>query len=325
MADFSLRDAWWLQPKGPDNPLPALQLGVQMSQYKSSMLLKEKDLANDIARTELMRQELAAKMQIQTRLTEGNTAIASAIAGVTDWTDDEQLSSVWETGAQYPNVVGGKAWLGAQHMYESARTAKRLGEESKSRIEARTDRSELNALIEERRALLADSTIDLNDARIRDLDSDIGFAERRAKIQEGNLELRREELSQKGQRLSIRSQRMYDNELKALNEEEKAKLSGISATGDDANLLRKNYNLKRRALTEKFYGPATAAPAEIQGPPYRPVQREGLRTEDRTTNAPPAVAAPVNDARAAEIRASFREGKITKEQALEQLRELGFK
>ena len=121
MADFSLRDAWWLQPKSPDNPLPALELGVRMSQFKSTMLLKEKELANDIARTEIVRQEMEAKQKIQTMLAAGNAEMATAIASVTDWTDEEQVSRVWEAGARNPMTVGGKAWLGAQHMHESAR------------------------------------------------------------------------------------------------------------------------------------------------------------------------------------------------------------
>jgi hypothetical protein len=292
MADFSLRDAWWLQPKGQDNPLPALELGVRMSQYKSSMLLKEKELANDIARTEILRKEQEAKQRIQTMLAAGNAEMATAISQVTDWTDEEQVSRVWETGSRNPMTVGGKAWLGAQHMYESARTAKRLEEESKSRITSRDARTELDAAKFELQELLNDSRIDLNDARILDLQNDIAFAERRAKIQEGNLELRREELSQKGKRLSLRSQRMYDNELKALNNEEAAAVK--NATGDEAKRLRMNFNLRRRALTNKYYGDASDLPT-ITSPitVAPPVQREGLKTEDRTTNAPPIVVAPM--------------------------------
>jgi hypothetical protein len=311
MADFSLQDLWWLKPKEPDNPLPAMQLGAQIVQNKARLDIAERELANDIARTSLMREEMLYKQQIQTTITEGNSAIAGAIASVDDWTDPEQIKRVYGVGARYPMVVGGKAWLGAEDMQYKAISAKRLQEEADSRIAARSDRAELNALIEERRRLLANSDIALDDARIRDIDSDIAFAERRTAIQEGNLALRRQELDQKGQRLSIRSQRMYDNELKALNKEEESKLK--STFGNEADLLRKNFNLKRRALTVKYYGPEEAV-----------TPRAGLQTAEPPVT-PPAVIAPNNDARAEEIRNSFKAGTITREQALQQLRELGFK
>lgn len=143
MADYSLRDLWWLQPKGPDNPLPALQLGAQIVQNKARLDLQERDLANDIARTSLMREEMLAKQKIQTQLVAANAAIASKMSNVTDFNDDEQWADLMATFADNPIGVGGKAYLGAMHLRESARTAKRLEEEARSRIDERNRRADM--------------------------------------------------------------------------------------------------------------------------------------------------------------------------------------
>lgn len=312
MADFSLHDLWWLKPKEQDNPLSALQLGVNIAQNKAKMDLAERDLANDIARTSLMRDEMLAKQKIQTMLAAGNAEMATAIAEVDDWTDDEQVSKVWATGAKNPMTVGGKAWLGAQHMHESARTAKRLEGEARSRMDRRTAQTQLANLEQERKDLLADSTIDLNDTRILDinerlalgnqkqaleekkfelqtmladstmdyndarigkLQQDINLSERRLRIQEGNLALRSQDIAQKGRRLDARAQASYNNELKALNDEEKAKLKEPTAIADpvESDRLRKLYNMKRRGINERFYGPATTnAPAAAPSVPAAP-------------------------------------------------------
>lgn len=293
--DFSLRDLWWLKPKEQDNPLPALQLGVNIAQNKARLDLAERDLANDIARTSLARDEMMFKQNLMLKVDAGNAELAKAAAQITDFSDPAQMKPIYDLGARYGHVVGTKGWDGIINTHERAVRAKQLSANTDSLIAQREARTELGMARLELQELLADSTVELNDARILDLQNDIAFAERRAAIQEGNLELRREELSQKGKRLSIRSQRMYDNELKALNDEEKAKLGGVSATGDEASLLRKNYNLRRRSLTQKFYGtdaPSAPAPATTAQDPRVP--RAGLKTEDRTTNAPPAVAAPAD-------------------------------
>ena len=129
MADYSLRDLWWLQPKGPDNPLPALQLGVNIAQNKAAMDLKERDLANDIARTSLMREEMMYKQNIQTQITAGNTAIARTMSEINDWADPEQVAKVWATVEQYPLTADSKAVLGARYMHDSAVRAKIKQEE----------------------------------------------------------------------------------------------------------------------------------------------------------------------------------------------------
>jgi hypothetical protein len=300
---FSPQDFWWLKPKEQDNPLPALQLGVQIVQNRAKMDLAERDLANDIARTAIMWEEMLAKQRIQTQLMAGNSEFAKTIAGVTDWLDDEQWAGVMESASRNPMVVGGKAYLGAQHMRESARTAKRLEEDAQSRIAARTDRSELNRLAEERRALLADSTIDVNDSRIAKNARDTAIEERRLMVQEGNLGLREREITGKETRLGLRER--YLNERNAVDREEKAKLAeGGDATEQDR--LRKLYNLKRREVTSKFYGPN--APK---------VTREGVKTEDRT-NAPPAVVAPSGKVRV--ISPDGRPGFIPESQLEEALK-----
>lgn len=264
-ADFQTLREWWPQFQSSEGEIEMPVLRDENTMLKVSAAVAEK------------------------RSKIGQAAFAELMATPGfDLANPEHQKQYFELLSRYKNIPAKLGPDGVMGPIKVAEGLKRLRDEADSRIAARTDRSELNALIEERRALLADSTVELNDARILDLQNDIAFAERRAAIQEGNLELRREELSQKGKRLSIRSQRMYDNELKALNEEEKAKLSGMSATGDEANLLRKNYNLRRRALTDKFYSKTETSP-----PAPAPVQREGLKTEDRT-NTPPAVAAPAD-------------------------------
>lgn len=124
MDDFSLRDLWWLQPKGPDNPLPAMQLGAQIVQQKAAMDLKERDLANDIARTSLMRDEVLYKQKIQMQLTEGNAAIAKTISEITDWSDPKQVGTIWQTVSKYPLTADSKAVAGAMYMERSALAAK---------------------------------------------------------------------------------------------------------------------------------------------------------------------------------------------------------
>lgn len=358
MADFSLRDAWWLQPKGPDNPLPALELGVRMSQFKSSMLLKKGELANDIARTEIARQEMESKQKIQTMIMEGNAAQAAAIAGVTDWNDDEQVARIWAEGARYPTTVGNKAWLGAQHMRESARKAKIAQENAQSMIERRAAQTELATIDQERKKLLADASIELTDRRIVDLDDrrdlnlqkqalaqkkyeldlmlggsemeyddakiqkmrqDINMGERRMLIMEGNLALRAQELSQKGRRLDAREQASYDSKLKALNEEEKGKLSSVSASGEEADRLRKLYGIKRNALIEKFYGPAsTNAPPDVPAPAttaHDPrVPRAGLAAPGTPAFPAPAPIAPASTNAPADTNIRRQGGNLFQQQ-----------
>lgn len=353
MADFSLQDFWWNKPSRTESQLPALQLGVSIVQNKAKMDLAERQLADDMARTEIARAESMAKIQLQTNISAANAELAGAAAKITDWSDPVQMKPVYDLGARAGHLVGTKGWDGIINTHERAVTAKQRGANTQSLIDARAARAEMMTLEQARKDLLADSTIDLNDARIVELDDrmavnlqkeslaerkfelerlrtdssieyddarirklqqDINMGERRILIQEGNLALRKEELGQKGRKLDAREQASYNSRLKALNEEEKDVLSKTFDATESMS-LRKLYGIKRNALIEKFYGPAST---------NAPVLREGLKTEDRTTNAPPAVVAPSNEARAAEIRDSFRSGKITKEQAMQQLRELGF-
>jgi len=311
MADFSLQDQWWNKPDNQESALPALALGAQIVEKRAQQDLQERELANQMSRTAIMRDTQISKLAIQSKLDVGNSEMAKAIAGVTDWTDDEQVSKVWETGSKHPMTVGGKAWLGAQHMVESARTAKRLEEEARSRIASRSDRAALNTLIEQRRSLLADSTIDLNDARIAKYDKDIALEERRLLVGEGNLAARKQDLNIKEKRFDAAKWSPEDRI--EFNRRSKVIDDTSALSDDDKDLaiqeIRADIEGKRQQQ-EKFDKAKTA--------------REGLKTNAPHVVAPQPIA-PENNPRAAEIRASLQAGKITRDQALEQLRELGFK
>lgn len=331
MADFSLNEFWWNKPPRTESQLPALQLGVQMVQNRARLDLAERQLADDMARTDIARTESLAKLKLQTDISAANAELARLAAQVTDFSDPAQMKPIYDLGSRFGYVVGTKGWEGIINTHERAVTAKRMAANTESLIESRQDRAELNAAIEERRALLADSTIELNDARITKLNEDIGMMEREMSVREGNLRLRGVELDQKGKRLSLRDAAAYKNELAALDREEKDVL-GKTFDATEAAAKRKLYNMKRRGLVEKFYGPqaadtntlptitspVTIAPTEPKTP------RAGLQTNEPPV-VPPQPIAPENNPRAADIRESFRRGLITKEQAAEQLRELGFK
>lgn len=351
MADFSLRDLWWLQPKGPDNPLPALQLGAQIAQNKAQMDLHERDLANDIARTSLMREEQIYKRGLQTKLMAGNAAMAKAIAEITDFADPEQMKRVWSVGELYPMEVGGKAWQGAEYMHRNAVIAKQKAQPDKGIAEAvtigfdesgnpitenfvrfgnRVFRSTQHEIVEDPKT--KKRFIKSGSGALHALDTDavdvstnpdtgqqfvqalpivdssgkqVGIGYRGS---QGNI-IRLPE-----PKLSQGQEKSYQNELKALNEKEEAELKG--ASGQEADRIRAVTNLKRRELTAKFYGDTGSR----------------SKVPTTTTIAPPSTdtpapqpIAPESNPRAAEIRDAFRQGKITKEQAAQQLRELGFK
>lgn len=275
MAEFSLQEMWWNKPSRTESQLPALQLGVQIVQRKAQQDLQERDLANDIARTSLMREELLAKQRIQMQVTAGNAEVAATISEITDWSDPAQVARVWRTASKYPMLPESKAVLGAQHMHESAVAAKTRALNIESLIESRQDRAEYNAKRLELQELLQDSNIDVNDSRVLKANAELNMMEREMAVREGNLELRGVELEQKGKRLSLRDAAAYKNELSALDREEKDVL-GKTFDATDAAAKRKLYNLKRRGLVEKFYGKQEAPPAATTREEKLKVIREGL-------------------------------------------------
>lgn len=313
-ADFSLQDLWWLKPKEQDNPLPALQLGVRIAENKANFDLHERQLANQIARTSLVREELLFKQKLQTSMMQGNTAIAGAISGVTDWTDPEQVQRVYEVGAQYPMVVGSKAWQGAEYMQRNAITARRLEEEAQSRIAARNRQSEMAANMgwvypeDGSPPYLVDAKGGTHFAPFH-AGLEAGFTPEKTNVggvdlihvspnkwqvvnrpvPEGKLtDLEREDL----RFVRKRRQELVDSlptdvpktGMFGGNKEAVAKYN--ATTNEIAQLTAKEEAIHKSVMSR---GQATpSAPAAPK------VEREGVKTEDRSTNAPPAVVAPAD-------------------------------
>lgn len=276
MADYSLQDFWWNKPSRTESQLPALQLGVQIVQHKAKMDLAERDLANDIARTSLARDEMMFKQNLMLKIDAGNAELAKAAAGITDFSDQSQMKPIYDLGAKYGFLVGTKGWEGLIHTHEKAVDAKRMSLNTESLIASRSERATLNRLVEERRGLLADSTIDLNDARIAKLDKDIAYEERRMVVQEGNLAARGREMDLKEKRFDTAKWSPEDRiELKERTKVVHDDSTLTSAEKDQAIQEIRGEIEGNRIQREKFKASKTT--------------REGLQTQPKVgvpTNAP---------------------------------------
>ncbi len=376
MADFSLQDLWWLKPKGPDNPLPALQLGASIAQHRAQMDIQEGQLANDIARTSLMREAQKAKLAIQTKLDAGNAEIAKAIAGVTDWTDPEQVKNVYSVGAQYPMVVGGKAWAGAEYMERNAKAAK-----LKSASDVGTAESVVTGVDEQGNPITENfvrfgkqifrstketvatepktgrTYIKSGTGAIHVLDSgDQGAVttdpvtgqksiQTIPMLDENGKSIGRGYVGAKGNIIRIPENNMHlmtdveaaeRRDLIKQRKDAEAELGQING-GKPPEPAHAPFGVGPKILgsSQKTVDEYTAKTNEIatidsklaeikaraEGRSKTP--RAGLQTAPVTPVAPVPIA-PENNPKAAEIRSSLKAGKITKEQALQQLRELGF-
>lgn len=299
--DFTLQDLWWLKPKGPDNPMPALQLGAQIAQNKAAMDLREADLINEFARTSLARQEALAKQQIRNSISAGNAAIATAAAKITDWSDLNQLRGIYEVGARYPMVVGGNAWKGAELMHKNAVTAKEKAQADKGIAESvtlgfdesgnpitenfirfgnRVFRSTQHEIVEDPKT--KKRFIKSGSGALHALDSDAAdvstdpntgqqFIQALPILDASGKQVGTGYRGSKGNIIRLPDQKLsqgedvsYKNELKALNEKEEAELK---ATPSEGARIRNLYNLKRRELTAKFFGSQkNPRPSEIAPP-----------------------------------------------------------
>lgn len=291
MADFSLQDMWWNKPPRTESQLPALQLGVQIVQRRAQEDMQERQLANEFARTEIARSESLAKMQLQNSISAANAGLAQLASQIKDWSDPVQMKPIYDWGALNGSAVGTKGWEGIINTHERAVTAKRLGENTQSLIDSRKERADYNAKKLALSTLIADHTIPLTDARVINAQRELALEERQLLVSEGNLAVRKQETDQKENRLGLREQ--YLNERNALNNEEKAKLARVQTDPVETDRLRKLYNLKRREVTRKFYGPnPTAAsrpaaaspkadsPDHMPAFPAVPARKEDLKKDE---------------------------------------------
>lgn len=143
MADYSLQDFWWNKPSRTESQLPALQLGVQIMQRRAQQDLQERDLANDIARTSLMREEQMFKQNLMLKIDAGNAELARAAAQITDFSDPAQMKPIYDLGARAGFLVGTKGWEGIINTHERAVTAKQRGESIQSMIDERNRRADM--------------------------------------------------------------------------------------------------------------------------------------------------------------------------------------
>lgn len=317
---------WWLKPKG-DPDVSGIERGAAASRAAAQLALQQQNQKFQSQRSMLELSEYLSKKELSNKIQASNSELAGIASKITDFSDPEQMRPIYELGSRAGWIVGTDGWDGVIQSHERAVAAKRMSANAESLITSRTQRAELAKLAEERRALLADASIDLTDRRILDLDdklalgqakqaldekkfslqqmlgdsrmmvddarvlnlqNDIRLDERRLAVQEGNLGLRGREIEGKETRLGLRER--YLNERNAIDREEKDKLDAAGKASPEADALRKSYNLKRREVTRKFYGPQ-AGPQE----PAPRVPRAGLQPEpDRGTNAPPSFAAPAS-------------------------------
>ncbi len=206
----------------------------------------------------------------------GQAKFAQFMSSGVDLATPDGQQSYYNFLSDNPNIIGKLGPDGIMAPVKVAENLKRLRDEANSRIAGREDRSALDALIEQRRALLSDSTVALNDARIQKLNQDIGFAERELAVKENNVKLRDRDVTNKENRFNQDKWQPEDREeyrqrSRAIQED-----AGLTQTEKDQALQETRAHIDLNRQQREGFKKAKA-------------QREGLKT----STPEPAAATPI--------------------------------
>lgn len=105
----SASDFWHLKPASPDNPLPAIQLGMQNAHQQR---LDKIALA-----------EAAYKAQVREQISMGGAEFAGVVADIYrsgDIASPESQAKLYDVGKKYPYLLGTEPWNGLQKQIEEA-------------------------------------------------------------------------------------------------------------------------------------------------------------------------------------------------------------
>lgn len=233
-ADFEVLRQWWPQFQSSEGEIDMPVLRDENTMLKVAAAVAEK------------------------RSKIGQAAFAELMATPGfDLANAEHQKQYFELLSRYKNIPAKLGPDGVMGPIKVAESLKRLRDEANSRITARGERTKLDALVEGRRKLIAESTIDLNDARIAKYDKDIAFEERRLALGEKNATLR-------GQEQGLREKRFDANwapEDRAEFNQRTKVINDSNATAEEKDLaiqeIREDITAKREQRLPK---PEKAAP-----------------------------------------------------------------